>query len=174
VEEEVTWERRGELSSFTMDIVVKTDLLIEYLVDVTIINPGATDKLVEKWLSSSFVAGHAAEQSDTKKRSQAHQCLSPLQRSEFNPYSVETTGRTGNSADALMDAMEQCYKTRMGDGAPGQSHKIKSVNFMELGMTLARREDMGEADGEFSGVMLRRTGALGWTQTHPSLLRFFH
>jgi hypothetical protein len=65
-----------------MDIVVKTDLAVEYLVDVTpIINSGApsyvhgtvTDKLVEKGLGSSFVAGHAAEQSDTKKRSQAHQ-----------------------------------------------------------------------------------------------------
>jgi hypothetical protein len=74
VEEEVTWERRGELSSFTMDII-KTDLAIEYLVDVTIINPGeasyvhgtVTDKLVEKGLGSSFVAGHAVEQSDTKK-----------------------------------------------------------------------------------------------------------
>jgi hypothetical protein len=55
--EEATWEQRGELSSFTMDIVVKTDLEIEYLVDVTIINRGATsymtDKLVEKgWVQA--------------------------------------------------------------------------------------------------------------------------
>jgi hypothetical protein len=76
VEEEVTWERRGELSSFTMDIVVKTDLAIEYLVDVTIINPGATSyvhrtvtvKLVEKGLGSSFVAGHAAGQRSDLRR----------------------------------------------------------------------------------------------------------
>jgi hypothetical protein len=75
VEEEVTWERRGELSSFTMDIVVKTDLAIEYLVDGTIIYAGATsyvhgmvtDKLVEKGLCSSFVAGHAAEQRVTQR-----------------------------------------------------------------------------------------------------------
>jgi hypothetical protein len=51
---------------------------------------------------------------------------------------VETTGLTGNSADAFMDAMEQCYNTRMGDGAPGQFRKIKSAYFMELGMILAR------------------------------------
>jgi hypothetical protein len=93
----MTEERRGKLSSFTMDIVVKTDLAIEYLVDVTIINPGAasyvhgtvTDKLVEKGLGSSVVAGHAAGQSDTKKRSHAHQCLSPLQRSEYNYFKLD-------------------------------------------------------------------------------------
>jgi hypothetical protein len=51
---------------------------------------------------------------------------------------METTGRTGNSADAFMGAMEQCYNTRMGDGAPGLFLKIKSAYFMELGMILAR------------------------------------
>jgi hypothetical protein len=85
-----------------------------------------------------------------------------------------------------MDAMEQCYNTRMGDGAPGHFRKIKSAYFMELGMILARgftkilrvargavrhrqQHNFGDVDedgfydemgdmGEADGVTLRRTG----------------
>jgi hypothetical protein len=62
---------------------------------------------------------------------------------------------------------------RVGAVRLRQQHNFEDVD--EAGFYDAMG-DMGEADGGFLGgdaLMLRRTGALG-TETHPSLLLFYH
>jgi hypothetical protein len=146
VDEEQPFERRGELSACIVDIIVVTPEGAEHFIDVAVVNQCApayvfgsgSQKFVEKKAGSGFVKGSAAEQKRVAKSVIALKCLSAAQMAGFADFSVETTGVMGTTAEAFLQAMEQCHAARIGDGAPRLYRKLYVKFLLELGMILAR------------------------------------
>jgi len=145
VEEEVVYERRGELSACRIDIFVTTALAEICYVDTTVVNPGAKAYvygsdlgLVNRQAGSSYVQGYAAEIKSESKRRDHLQRLSPAQMTGFVPFAVETSGRLGQAAVAFLQKMELCHNARLGDEAAGAIRKRRAWFQLALGMALVR------------------------------------
>jgi hypothetical protein len=146
VQEEVQWVRRGELAACRLDIVVRTAVGEEHILDIAVVNCSAksyvfgpdANPFVPREEGAAFKPGWAAEMKSDSKRSKARLCMAADQLSRFVPFCVEATGRLGDEAAGFVAQMGACHNARVGDGAPAAFRQIKAKLFLELGMILAR------------------------------------
>ena len=134
VQEEVGFERRGELQASQQDIIVRTDQGEEYIVDVAVVNQLSPsyvygterNPLIPAKDGAAFVPGFAAEVKSVAKRSKALKELTPGELARFIPFALELTGRPGDAALGFVAEMERCHNTWICDGAPAAFRKLKA------------------------------------------------